>query len=262
MQLILQRLLPLNSQFKSVFNIEDSTNIPIKGSSSYPDINHLEIGLEGVYKQFNNINPNKACGPDELPAKLLKTVSSEIAPLMQFLFQQSYDQGCVPVDWNKAIVTAIHKKGPKWDPANYRPISLTCLVCKVMEHVVLSHMAKHLAKHNILLDSQHGFREKLSTQTQLITSVHDWATTLNNRGQCDLVLLDFSKAFDMVPHRRLAVKLNYYGIRGATPELDCFFPQQQTASCRGQRQSFILGKSNFRCAPGLGTRASIISSIY
>ena len=77
-------------------------------------------------------------------------------------------------------------------------------------------MAKHLAAYNILLDSQHGFREKLSTQTQLITSVHDWATTLNNRGQCDLVLLDFSKAFDMVPHRRFAVKLDYYGIRGPT----------------------------------------------
>ena len=81
----------LNSQFKSVFNVEDSSNIPNKGSSPYPDINHLEIGLEGVAKQFNNINPNKASGPDELPARLLKTVSSEIAPLtctcMQFLFQ-------------------------------------------------------------------------------------------------------------------------------------------------------------------------------
>ena len=69
--------------------------------------------------------------------------------------------------------------------------SHTCLVCKIMEHVVLSHMAKHLAAYNILLDSQHGFREKLSTQTQLITSVHDWATTLNNRGQCDLSLIGF-----------------------------------------------------------------------
>ena len=70
---------------------------------------------------------------------------------MQFLFQQSYNQGCVPEDWNKTIVIAIHKKGPKWDPGNYRPISLTCLVCKVMEHAVLSHMAKHLAAYNIYL---------------------------------------------------------------------------------------------------------------
>jgi len=85
-----------------------------------------------------------------------------------------------------------------------------------MEHVVLSHMAKHLADNCILLDSQHGFREKLSTTTQLISSVHDWATTLNNRGQTDLVLLDFSKAFDLVPHHRLAVKLAFYGIRGPT----------------------------------------------
>ena len=217
----------LNSQFKSVFNVEDSSNIPNKGSSPYPDINHLVIGLEGVAKQFNNINPNKASGPDELPARLLKTVSSEIAPLMQFLFQQSYNQGCVPEDWNKAIVTAIHKKGPKWDPGNYRPISLTCLVCKVMEHVVLSHVAKHLAAYNILLDSQHGFREKLSTQTQLITSVHDWATTLNNRGQCDLVLLDFSKAFDMVPHRSMKARCQVGLLWHPWPnfEMDCIFPQ-------------------------------------
>ena len=95
---------------------------------------------------------------------------------MQFLFQQLYNQGCVPEDWNKAIVTAI-LKGPKWDPGNYRPISLTCLVSKVMEHVVLSHMAKHLAAYNILLDSQHGFQEKLSTQTQ---STHHFCTWLGD----------------------------------------------------------------------------------
>jgi hypothetical protein len=196
--------------------------------------------VEGVAKQLGNINPNKACGPDELPARLLKIVSQEIAPAIRFLFQQSYDQGCVPEDWKKAIVTSIHKKGPKSDPGNYRPISLTCIVCKIMEHVVLSHMAKHLAYHNILLDNQHGFREKLSTITQLISSVHDWAETLNHHGQTDVVLLDFSKAFDLVPHHRLAVKLDHYGIRGPTLRwISAFLSgRQQAVSVNGSLSSW------------------------
>ena len=77
-------------------------------------------------------------------------------------------------------------------------------------------MAKHLSQHRIILDSQHGFRERLSTVTQLITSVNDWSTTLEHRGQSDVILLDFSKAFDRVSHHHLSAKLNYYGIRGST----------------------------------------------
>lgn len=124
--------------------------------------------------------------------------------------------GIVPTQWKQALVTSIFKKGPKSDPANYRPISLTCLCCKILEHIVLSHVAKHLSENNILLDSQHGFRERLSTITQLITSTHDWASTLQHRGQTDVVLLDFSKAFDKVPHLRLSAKLHHYGISGLT----------------------------------------------
>ena len=87
--------------------------------------------------------------------------------------------------------------------------SLTCLCCKIMEHVVLSHIAKHLNANSILLDSQHGFREKLSIVTQFITWCHDWASTIQSRGQTDVVLLAFSKAFDKVPHHRLSAKINY-----------------------------------------------------
>ena len=85
-----------------------------------------------------------------------------------------------------------------------------------MEHIILSHVAKHLSVNNILLDSQHGFREKLSSVTQLISSCQDWATTIQSRGQVDVVFFDFSKAFDKVPHRRLSVKLSYHCINGST----------------------------------------------
>ncbi|XP_038059549.1 uncharacterized protein LOC119730634 [Patiria miniata] len=83
-----------------------------------------------------------------------------------------------------------------------------------MEHIVLSHMAKYLAANNIIIDNQHGFREKLSCETQLIQAVDDWAFNINNKHQTDVLFLDFSMAFDRVAHRKLLHKLEYYGIIG------------------------------------------------
>ncbi|XP_072020357.1 uncharacterized protein [Amphiura filiformis] len=85
-----------------------------------------------------------------------------------------------------------------------------------MEHIVLSHISKHLAANNIIVENQHGFREKRSCETQLVEAIHDWAECVNRSGQTDVLLLDFSKAFDKVPHQRLATKLQHYGIRGRT----------------------------------------------
>ena len=165
----------------------------------------------------------------------------ELAPALTILYQQSIDTGEVPVQWRQAIVaivTAIYKKGAKSDPSNYRPIFLTCLCCKMLEHIVLSHVAKHLSQKNILLDSQHGFRARLSTVTQLITSVHDWATTLEHRGQTDVILLDFSKAFDKVSHHHLSVKLDFYRIRGSTQRwINAFLANRQQAVSVNVRHS-------------------------
>ena len=101
-------------------------------------------------------------------------------------------------------------------------------------------MAKHLSLHNIILDSQHGFRERLSTVTQLLTSVHDWATTLEQRGQVDVILLDFSKAFDKVSHLHLSAKLDFYGIRGSILRwIDAFLSgRQQAVSVNGKHSSW------------------------
>ena len=126
--------------------------------------------------------------------------------------------GKLPSDWTKARVTGIYKKGDKTSPENYCPVSLTCICCKVQEHIVLSHLAKHMSSNDIIINNQHGFREKLPCETQLLQAVDDWSTTLNQRGQSDVLFLDFSKAFDKVPHQHLLHKLSYYGITGKTKE--------------------------------------------
>ena len=106
------------------------------------------------------------------------------------------------------------KKGAKTDPTNYRPVSLTSVVCKSMEHILASQIMQHLSIHNILSDSQFGFRLKHSCESQLLVTVNDIARAINNNMQVDAAILDFSKAFDKVAHKHLIYKLDYYGIRG------------------------------------------------
>ena len=132
----------LNSQFKSVFTKRTHTQVNDKGTSPFTSISHLHIGTEGVAKQLSKLNPSKACGPDQMSPRLLKLVSTELAPALRFLFQQSYNTVTVPSQWKHALVSAIYKSGAKTDPSNYRPISLTCLCCKIMEHIVLSHRSQ------------------------------------------------------------------------------------------------------------------------
>ena len=111
--------------------------------------------------------------------------------------------------------------GEKYDSANYRPVSLTCICCKTLEHILVSNINKHLALDSILADCQHGFRSQRSCKTQLVQFVHDIISNLDgavNRGpkETDLITMDFAKAFDKVPNRRLLHKLEYSGTRGST----------------------------------------------
>ena len=100
-------------------------------------------------------------------------------------------------------------------PANYRPVPLMSTCSKIMEHIVHSHLMNFIESNKLLSDYQHGFRKKRSCETQLLVRVHDLAARLDSH-QVDAILLDFRKAFDKVPHQRLAAKLHHFGIRDQT----------------------------------------------
>ena len=162
----------LNRQFKSVFT-EDDGLVPDVGHSPYSSISSLTIDVDGVKKQLTGLNVSKAGGPDNVLPRILSVLADELSPVLTYIFQQSYDMNHLPEDWWKALVTPVHKKDTKTNPANYRPIYLTCIWCKIMEHIVLSHTNSHLSTNDILYKNQHRFREKLSCETQLVTAIHE-----------------------------------------------------------------------------------------
>ena len=125
-------------------------------------------------------------------------------------------EGCflLPDDWRIASVSPVYKKGQKSLAENYRPISLTSVCCKIMEHILASKIMKHGEENNILYPLQHGFRKGRSSETQLIEFVDDISKNLQEGQQTDILILDFAKAFDKVNHSLLIHKLQHYGIIG------------------------------------------------
>ena len=132
------------------------------------------------------------------------------------IFQESYATGEVPSLWKTANIFPVYTKGKKFDPINYRPISLSCISCKLMEHIVASHIMTHASNFDILNPFQHGFRRGLSCETQLIEFINDITINTDAGRQTDCLIMDFSKAFKKVNHSLLIHKLEHYGIRGKT----------------------------------------------
>ena len=130
-----QKAEKMNEHFKSVFTVEDLKDIPLMNPSTYTVMPDISVNVSGIHKLLSDVNPFKATGPDAISACFLKETANVLAPMLTCLFNQSLTTGDIPQDWKKAYVIPIHKKGSKTDPKNYRPVSLTSIICKNMEHI-------------------------------------------------------------------------------------------------------------------------------
>jgi hypothetical protein len=185
----------------------DSSNYNI--NVDYSNDNDFDVSFchRRIRRLLSNVNSNKANGPDGIHGKILKFCAVGLSYPLSLLFNLSYNTGSIPSEWKLANVVPIHKKGPKEDIENYRPISLTCLVMKIFERIIKDKITGHT---NHLLDErQHGFLSKKSCTTNMVNFTDSLALSLNDCVRTDVVYFDFSKAFDSVNHDILLFKLKH-----------------------------------------------------
>ena len=199
----------LNSQYASVFGEREKFD---RSQVKNGDGERFSMSCESISRVVHGLKKHRSPGLDDISNDFLKLASKEIAPYLLILFQISINYHQIPLDWKQACVIPIHKGGCKDKPENYRPISLTSCVCKVLETLIAKYVRHKLDSKGTLVSAQHGFRKSYSCDTQLAGLIQDLTDIVDGRGETDAVLIDFSKAFDVVPHKRLVEKINRLGI--------------------------------------------------
>jgi hypothetical protein len=172
----------------------------------------FEIDL--IVRELKRVKPDKSPGPDGIHPMVLNKCAESLGVPLSIIFTRSYEEGVVPSDWREANVSPIHKKGDRNDPGNYRPVSLTSVVCKVMESIVKDRLLTELESRKVLTQCQHGFRAGKSCLTNTLEALEAWTRLLDEGFGIDVVFLDYRKAFDTVSHTKLLQKLKRMGICG------------------------------------------------
>jgi len=174
----------------------------------------LKFSTDVVKKKLQQLKTDKSPGPDNVHPLLLKECATVLAKPLSSIFEQSYESGTLPDEWRTAHIVPIFKKGNRTDPANYRPVSLTCVPCKIMETIIKENLVKFWEDNDTFCKEQHGFTRGKSCLTNLLETLENWTRALDEGYGLDVIYLDYRKAFDSVPHRRLLEKLKGLGIKG------------------------------------------------
>ena len=210
----------LNNFFASVFTQENTDTVPEVGSVFNGDSSQLlctvDITSEVVFDKIIKLKDGKAPGDDGIIPEFLKKLASVISKPLAIIFRKSVAEGVVPQEWKRANITPLFKKGSRSDPGNYRPVSLTSHIGKILEAIIKEKLLGHLMIHSLINTSQHGFLPRKSCLTNLLEFLEYVTHAVDSGKPVDVIYLDFQKAFDKVPHARLLNKLLAHGISGKT----------------------------------------------
>ena len=205
----------LLEHFTSLFTHEPIGPTPKPPQQEYQSVlKDIYITEDQIKKKLSGLLPSKSPGPDDIHPGFIKELADEIAKPLQTIFNTSLQTHKLPAEWKTAHVSAIFKKGDKSSANNYRPISLTSILCKVMESIIREAIIRHMMRNHLFSSKQYGFISGRSTTLQLLKVLDQWSQVLDMGGQVDVIYMDFMKAFDQVPHRRLMSKIESYGISG------------------------------------------------
>ena len=206
----------LNGYFSSVFTKENISSLPVADAkfqgakSDY--LGPLVVTPELVAKKIKATKDNKSPGVDGIPPKLLMETVEQISIPLAIVFNLSLKEGVVPFEWKEANIIPLFKKCSRNKSENYRPVSLTSVICKLLERLIKDHMVDFLVKHKLLNSSQHGFLKARSCLTNMLCFLEEITKWIDVGSPVDIIYLDFQKAFDKVPHQRLLLKLKAHGI--------------------------------------------------
>jgi len=151
----------LNNYYASVFGCErDKPNINPNHSDKT-----FTSKINVIRKRLKTIGSNKSVGSDGIPSSILKLGGEAMIPYLARLLDTTVNNGTLPRDWKSAVVVPIHKGGDRSSAKNYRPVSLTSVVCKSMQHVIIGYIRKMWDDSDWLYEGQHGFRTGYSCES-------------------------------------------------------------------------------------------------
>ena len=205
----------LQEQFCSVFSDPDNVNIkPPEYDPVSCCLSDIEFTPSDIEWAIDQLKPTSASGMDEFPAFLLKGCKNSLSYPIYLIWRYSYDNGLINESFLTQLIAPVFKKGSRFDPANYRPISLTSHIIKLFERVVQKKISSYLEENSLLNINQHGFRKGFSCLSELLAHFNDIIDNMSHGWRTDTIYLDFSKAFDKVDHNLLISKLQLLGISG------------------------------------------------
>ena len=207
----------LNNYFASVFTRDKENETMPDFQNRYGSIlADIPIEERAIKKLLNDIKVDKAMGTDGISPRTLWETRGFISEALAEMFKASLKQGRIPSDWKKAIIVPIYKKGRRDMHENYRPVSLTCVISKVMEKIIRDALVSFCIDNGILSERQFGFvpGRSCTVTLQLFVCVEECSRSIDDGKQIDVIYTDYSRAFDTVSHRKLMHKLHGLGVQG------------------------------------------------